>query len=107
MGAILVRWESFAGTLLLTSASMTRAALRDHAWQILEAAANDLATYQSNAAQSEKSMGRAPVVIDAKETAAQAHTLLRAQNGFDINQLAAEYRALRAMTCAAHSRRFM
>jgi signal transduction histidine kinase len=96
MEAILARWESFAGTLLPAAANMTRVALRDHARQILEAAAKDLTTYQSIAAQSEKSMGRAPVAIDAKETAAQTHALLRAQSGFDINQLAAEYRALRA-----------
>jgi len=34
--------------------------------------------------------------LDATETAAQTHALLRAQSGFAINQLAAEYRALRA-----------
>jgi signal transduction histidine kinase len=41
-------------------------------------------------------MGRAPALIDATETAAQTHALLRARAGFNINQLAAEYRALRA-----------
>ena len=34
--------------------------------------------------------------VGAPETAAQTHALLRARAGFDINQLAAEYRALRA-----------
>ena len=100
MEAILARWDSFAGTLLPAAASMTRTALRDHARQILEAVAKDLTTYQSKAAQSEKSMGRAPEVINAQETAAQTHALLRAQSGFDINQLAAEYRALRASVLA-------
>ena len=46
-------------------------------------------------------MGRAPVVIDARETAAHTHALLRAKSGFDINQLAAEYRALRASVLVA------
>jgi signal transduction histidine kinase len=96
MEAILAQWDSFASTLLPAAASMDHVALRDHARQILEAVAKDLTTYQSIAAQSEKSMGRAPVAIDAKETAAQTHALLRARSGFDINQLAAEYRALRA-----------
>ena len=100
MEAILARWDSFAGTLLPAAASMDRFALRDHARQILEAVAKDLTEFQSAAAQSEKSMGRAPVVIDAKETAAQTHALLRAQSGFDIGQLAAEYRALRASVLA-------
>jgi signal transduction histidine kinase len=41
-------------------------------------------------------MGKTPKLIDAPVTAAQTHALLRARSGFDINQLAAEYRALRA-----------
>ena len=35
-------------------------------------------------------------MMDAPETAAQTHAILRARSGFDINQLASEYRALRA-----------
>ena len=34
--------------------------------------------------------------MEAPETAAQTHAVLRARSGFDISQLAAEYRALRA-----------
>ena len=41
-------------------------------------------------------MGLAPKITGATETAAQTHALLRANSGFDIRQLAAEYRALRA-----------
>ena len=36
------------------------------------------------------------MALGAPETAAQTHAILRARSGFDINQLAAEYRALRA-----------
>jgi signal transduction histidine kinase len=75
---------------------MKSLALRDHAQQILEAVAKDLPTSQTREAQAEKSMGRAPGLIGAPETAAQTHALLRARGGFDIKQLAAEYRALRA-----------
>jgi signal transduction histidine kinase len=46
--------------------------------------------------QSEKAKGRAPTEAGAPETAAQTHAVLRARDGFDINQLVAEYRALRA-----------
>ena len=35
-------------------------------------------------------------MMDVPATAAQTHALLRARSGFDINQLPAEYRALRA-----------
>jgi signal transduction histidine kinase len=75
---------------------MESLALRDHAQQILLAVATDLRASQTREAQREKSLGRGPVPVDAPETAAQTHALLRARAGFNINQLAAEYRALRA-----------
>jgi signal transduction histidine kinase len=96
MEAILAEWEAFAATLLPAAEGMTSLALRDHAQHILEAIAQDLTTSQTREAQSEKSKGRAPKVTDAPETAAQTHAVLRAKSGFDINQLVAEYRALRA-----------
>lgn len=96
MEAIVAEWEAFARTLLPGAAGMTSLALRDHAQQILAAVASDLTTPQSREAQSEKSKGRAPKVEGAPETAAQTHAVLRARSGFDINQLVAEYRALRA-----------
>ena len=96
METILREWEAFAATSLPAATSMNSLALRDHAQQILEAVARDLSTPQSRDAQLEKSLGRAPKVRDAPETAAQTHALLRARSGFDINQLVAEYRALRA-----------
>jgi len=95
MEAILAEWESFATTLLPAASGMTSLALRDHAKQILEAVAKDLSTPQTKDAQSEKSKGRAPKLLGAPETAAETHAVLRARSGFDINQLAAEYRALR------------
>ena len=96
MESILVEWEAFAATLFPAAASMTPLALRDHAKQILEAVATDLSTSQTKQAQIDKSLGRAPKLMDAPETAAQTHAVLRARSGFDINQLASEYRALRA-----------
>ena len=96
MQAILAQWEAFAGTRFPAATAMTPLALRDHAQQILEAVVKDLSTPQTLEAQSAKSMGRAPQPIDALETAAQTHGFLRAQSGFDIKQLASEYRALRA-----------
>src|SRR5690349_1914823 len=94
--AILAEWEAFASSLLPAASALTSLALRDHAPQILEAVAKDLTSSQTRAEQSEKSKGRAPKVFGASETAAQTHAVLRARGGFDINQLVAEYRALRA-----------
>ncbi|MDB6073568.1 MAG: two-component sensor histidine kinase [Verrucomicrobiaceae bacterium] len=96
MEKILTEWEAFAATLLPAAGDMTSLALRDHAQLILEAVVTDLGTFQSKKAQSEKSKGLAPQVAGAAETAAQTHAVLRAGSGFDINQLVAEYRALRA-----------
>lgn len=96
METILVEWEAFAATLLPAAAGMTSLALRDDAKPILEAIAKDISMPQTKEAQAEKSKGQAPKVSGAPETAAQVHAVLRARSGFDINQLAAEYRALRA-----------
>lgn len=96
METILVQWEAFAATLLPAARHMNSQGLRDHAREILTAVAKDIATPQTREAQHEKSLGRAPEPANASETAAQTHAVLRARRGFNINQLAAEYRALRA-----------
>ena len=94
--SILANWEAFAATRLPAARRMSELELRDHAKQILEAVAADLSTAQTREEQAAKSMGLAPVPFPARETAAQTHAVLRAKSGFDIKQLASEYRALRA-----------
>jgi len=93
---ILEQWEAFAATRLPAAGYMKPLELRDHAKQILEAIVVDLSTPQTAEEQAAKSMGLAPGVFPAAETAAQTHAVLRAKSGFDIKQLASEYRALRA-----------
>jgi signal transduction histidine kinase len=100
MERILAQWEQFAATRLPAAGHMGSLELRDHAQQILEAIVADLRTFQTLEAQAAKSMGLAPTSIPAPETAAQIHALLRAKAGFDIKQLASEYRALRASVLA-------
>ena len=94
METILKEWETFAKSLPGGS-SMGVVALRDHAKQILEAVCKDIVIDQVRADEITKSHGLAPP-LNAKETAAQTHAILRARTGFDINEMAAEYRALRA-----------
>jgi signal transduction histidine kinase len=96
MEPILREWEVFAGAQLPAAAGMNSEALRDHAEEILRAVAKDMMTAQSSDEQSRKSKGRALRIVGAPETAAETHSFLRAQSGFGINQMAAEYRALRA-----------
>lgn len=93
---IISEWEAFAATRLPAAQRMTPLALRNHAEYVLRAIAKDIATPQTPAAQAAKSRGEAAQLAEAPETAAQTHGLLRAKSGFDINQIASEYRALRA-----------
>jgi signal transduction histidine kinase len=97
MEPILVEWESFAATRTPAASTMTPLALRDHAEEILLAITRDLASAQTPLQQHQKSLGNGLAEKShAAETAAQTHATLRSRSGFDINQLAAEYRALRA-----------
>lgn len=93
--AIIAEWVSFAMTLEPAASTMSSRSLRDHARPILLAIAKDLATEQTVLEQSEKSKGLAPMQ-STSETAAATHGALRHVSGFDVNQLGAEYRALRA-----------
>ena len=92
---ILVEWEAFAASLLAPDQVMTSLALRDHASQILLAIAEDIESSQTDLEQAYKSKGFAPIA-EAARTAAMTHGALRHLAGFDLRQLAAEFRALRA-----------
>jgi signal transduction histidine kinase len=96
MGAILAEWDEFAAAQLPAANEMSLLALRDHGEQILSAIARDLRQHQSAREQDLKSKGLAGKGLFARETAAQTHAFVRAGDGFNINQLAAEYRALRS-----------
>ena len=93
---ILQEWETFAQTLLPAAASMSTAALRDHARQILMAVAADMQTDQTSGEQKEKSLGQGADAPGEPDSAATIHGELRHDVGFDLVQLVAEYRALRA-----------
>ena len=84
MEEIVAQWEAFARTLLPAAATMTPVALRDHARPILQAIARDIESDQAGAGSS------------GKATAATTHGALRHTSGFNLLQLASEYRALRA-----------
>jgi len=95
MEAIVAEWQAFAMTMEPAASTMSALALRDHAKPILLAIARDLQSDQTPSEQAEKSKGlSAP--LSARETAAATHGALRQVSGFDLNQLGAEYRALRA-----------
>ncbi len=76
MEEILAEWESFAKTIHPAAETMDSLTLRDHAKLILEAAAKDIETDQTDREQSDKSKGLAHVLA-GKETAATTHGALR------------------------------
>ena len=90
---IMAEFEAFALQQLPAAADMDVAALRDHARQVLEAVARDMLQPQTKHEQREKSLGHS---TGAGVEAAEIHGAMRADSGFDVNQTAAEYRALRA-----------
>ena len=94
MPKIMQEWEDFARSIAPPEAHMATIALRDDAESMLRAVALDLAEPQTDAEQIEKSKGRAKP--SATETAAQTHAGERLRSGFTIDQLVAEFRALRA-----------
>ena len=96
MEEILSDWEEFARTLLPASGGMSMSALRDHAEQIMHAVAQDLRKNQSRSEQAAKARGETVRSAPSPETAAETHAVLRATGGFTIQQMVAEYRALRA-----------
>jgi signal transduction histidine kinase len=96
MEEILAEWESFARTLSPAATTMDALALRDHAQQMLEAIARDIETHQTSHQQLLKSRDTPARIFQGTETAAAFHGMLRHASGFDLRQLVAEFRALRA-----------
>jgi signal transduction histidine kinase len=94
--AILAEWEEFAKSSAPASGSMGITALSDHASEMLTVIAEDLKTPQGGFEQSEKSKGHAPALDINVRTAAEKHGTGRAESGFTMDQMVAEYRALRA-----------
>ena len=92
---ILTEWEGFARSLPI-GGTMDVAALRDHAAQMLEVIAEDLESPQTEIEQDSKARGRGDADRRGILTAAQEHGAGRAESGFSVSQMVAEFRALRA-----------
>lgn len=91
---IIENWVEFARTLLPWSEKMTEEGLRDHANEILAAIVSDMETPQTEHEQSEKSKGNSKE--GGLSDVGHLHASERLESGQDINQLVAEYRALRS-----------
>jgi signal transduction histidine kinase len=91
---ILAEWEIFARRMIPAAGTMTALAIRDHAREILLAIVADMESAQTETQRHLKSEGLGPVA--RLPSPADKHGMLRQLVGFDLNQLGAEYRALRA-----------
>jgi hypothetical protein len=98
LDAIVADWEAFARTLP-AGRSMSPLALRDHSREILLAIAADMARRPTDRERADESQDF--LATDAStSTAAAEHGALRQLAGFDLVQLFAEFRALRASVIA-------
>lgn len=102
---ILAESVAYAKTIL-TLKDEDEVVLRDHLPKVLEAISADLRTSQSRTESIEKSHGHAPAANGDQQTAAETHGLLRARSGLHIEQVVAEYRALRSCVLRLWSEAF-
>ena len=92
---ILAEWETFARSLPQGD-TMDIAALRDHAKEMLIVIAADLDDPQTAKEQGDKARGESDADGDDVLTSAQEHGAGRAESGFTVGDMVAEFRALRA-----------
>ncbi len=91
---IIEEWEAFARTLIPATAGLDKSALRDHSKEILAAICDDMSRTQTSGEQSLKSRGRG--TQNRMSGVGKIHADLRIERGMKIDELIAEYRALRA-----------
>ena len=95
MENILSEWEEFARSLHEDTALMSPEQLRDHGKEILEAIAVDIESDETQAQQIKKSKGEVSSVASENKAAAN-HGKERYGTGLSLEQVIAEYRAIRA-----------
>jgi len=92
---ILVEWEAFARSMPSATEGMSVSELRDHGGVLIDAIAADMENAQTDRQQSEKSKGRGDNGVRL-DRVGNEHGGDRAESGFRMEQVVAEFRALRA-----------
>jgi len=92
---ILLEWDKFAKETAPLGSDMSVLALHDNAEEILIGIAQNIERPQSQKTQSEKSKGQLPAQ-DKIAAAASIHGAQRQHGGFQLKEVASEFRALRA-----------
>ena len=93
---ILADWSEFARTLSPAARALDEVQLRDHAGLILAGIVRDLNRPSDPLKANEKPAIRAGATDTRADSAAQAHGAGRAEDGFTLDEMVAEYRALRS-----------
>jgi signal transduction histidine kinase len=96
LDAILVDWLAFAREQLPAAANLDEAALLDHGRLILQEIAADMRRPQGDDERQAKSEGNSASASQSRSVPSRSHARQREQQGFEIEQMVAEYRALRA-----------
>lgn len=94
---ILAEWESFARSMLPEAKArvLSTGDFRDHGSELLDAIAEDMDASQTPSEQTEKSRGRGCNGVRL-DRVGDLHGGTRIESGFDLEQVVAEFRALRA-----------
>ncbi|HSI49846.1 MAG TPA: HAMP domain-containing sensor histidine kinase [Ideonella sp.] len=93
---ILVEWVAFARCQLPAAANLDDAALLDHGKLILEEIVADMGRPLQEDERQAKSEGNSATASESADVPSRSHARQRERQGFHIEQLVAEYRALRA-----------
>lgn len=96
LDAILTDWVAFARGQLPAAATMDEVALLDHGKLILEEIAFDMRRPQGDDEQQAKSEGNSSTASASSNVPSRSHARQRMRQGFQVQQMVAEYRALRA-----------
>ena len=96
LDAILVDWVAFAREQLPAAANLDETALLDHGKLILQEIAADMRRPQDDDERQAKSEGDSGGASTSAQVPSRSHARQRERQGFQVEQLVAEYRALRA-----------
>jgi len=93
---ILIEWDQFAGTLRPAATGLDQKSLRNFAAQVLRTIVEDMRRPETLQEQTVKSRGQRPEAHPPLTVAARTHAGGRLTDGFTLDQMVSEYRALRA-----------
>lgn len=96
LAPILVDWVAFARSQIGVAQDLDEAALLDHGQLILQKIVSDMRRPEDEEERQAKSEGNSLDASTSKNVPSRSHARQRERQGFDIEQMVSEYRALRA-----------